>query len=431
MNRTRLLLARDGGDRATAYVMSNKIVRLRDRYLCTWLDSGRRNQWAVVDPAAAAVVQRGPIGDPRVDNHCGAALATEAGGIVHLMIGDHHGQFIHGQTAPDAVQWQLVEPALGHGATYPSLVCDADGTLHLAYRCRGLIPGQPYPYHLMYCRRPKGGAWTTPRPLVRVSVLEHTWLTNALEVAPDGRLHIVLSNTRKLSDSVYYYGASHIYSDDRGDTWRQFGKPQTLETPATASDLALIEAGALQPERTHTPTHPSQPTTGGPMSYYYNEILLSNPVIDPAGRPWVIVHNVLKRDAQLYRAEDGRWIPTPLLAAVKAVLPDFGIAHCGQLARHADGTLEAVLMVTHKDSPGAWGALDTELVRLLIDADGQPRNSELVAEMNPNVPNWLPSVERSPRKQPALLYTHGLNSGKNKNDLTTEVWLDMPSVVAQ
>jgi hypothetical protein len=127
MKRTRLLLAHDGSDRATAYVMSNKIVRLRNRCLCTWLDSARRNQWALVDATTAAIVQRGPIGDPRVDNHCGAALATEPNGTVHLVLGDHHGQFIHYQTAPDAVRWELVEPSLGHGATYPSLVCDAEG----------------------------------------------------------------------------------------------------------------------------------------------------------------------------------------------------------------------------------------------------------------------------------------------------------------
>jgi hypothetical protein len=433
-------LARDGGDRATAYVMSNKIIRLQNRYLCTWLDSARRNQWALVDAAHARIVQRGPVGDPRVDNHCGAAMTVEPNGTVHLVIGDHHGEFVHYQTKPDAVHgstglaevWRLVEPSIGRGATYPSLVCDAIGTLHLAYRCRGLSPGQPYPYHLMYCRRPQGGRWTQPRPLVRASILEHTWLTNAIEVGPDARLHIVLTNTRKLAQGGYYYGASHIYSDDGGERWRQFERPQPLEGPTEAAELALIETDALCPERTQSPDHPSQPTAGGPMSYYYNEILLSNLVVDNAGRPWVIVHNLLKRDAQLYCAEDGKWTGTPLLAAVKAILPDFGIAHCGQLSRHEDGTLEAVLRVTHGKSSGAWGAIDTELVRILTHTDGRVQDAKLVCEIDSNMPHWLPSIERWSYhwrlNQSALMYTNGINSGKNKNDITTEVWLDMPAV---
>ncbi len=50
--------------------------------------------------------------------------------------------------------------------------------------------------------------------------------TNAIEVGPDGRLHVVVSNTLPIPETgpaARYYGGSHLYSDNGGDTWRQFG----------------------------------------------------------------------------------------------------------------------------------------------------------------------------------------------------------------
>ena len=48
-----VLLSETGGDRATGYAMSNKILRIRDKLLCTWLDCSRFNHWAIVDLATA------------------------------------------------------------------------------------------------------------------------------------------------------------------------------------------------------------------------------------------------------------------------------------------------------------------------------------------------------------------------------------------
>jgi len=47
--RKEVLLSETGGDRATAYTMSNKILRVRDKLFCSWLGSHRLNHWAVVD----------------------------------------------------------------------------------------------------------------------------------------------------------------------------------------------------------------------------------------------------------------------------------------------------------------------------------------------------------------------------------------------
>lgn len=261
------------------------------------------------------------------------------------------------------------------------------------------------------------------------AVSEHSWLTNSIEVGPDGRLHLVFSNTLPSpggGGNGRYYGASHMYSDDSGETWRQFADTKSLELPAPAARLKRIEGDTIDPDRIEV--HYGGPA--GPLHSYYHKILLSNVAVDDQGRPWVIVHNLLNGAAELYRHEQhSGWMATPLYDSVCAVLPNFRIQHCGQLSRHQDGTIEAVLMVAPKTERG-WGSKGTELVRLLAHPDGTIRHAELVRPCDPDMPHWLPSIERwcwhAPIAKPALLYTRGINAGgyqHNRNSVNTEVWL--------
>ena len=425
-----VLLSKTGGDRATAYVMSNKIVRREGVLVCTWLASDRHNRWAMVDPTGMKVLREGTVGEPQKDNHCGAAMAAEPDGSLHLLVGAHHGAFAHYRLAPGEDRWHDVEDgrAIGHDATYPSLVCDRAGTLHLTYRNE---PGGRNA-RLDYCRRPKGGKWSDPRTLVRSAVSEHSWLTNAIEVGPKGRLHVVVSNTLPVpgaGPAARYYGASHLYSDDSGETWRQFGDAGPLVLPTSGAELKRIESHAMPAERIEA--HYGGPP--GPLNSYYHKILLSNPSVDDRGRPWVIVHNLLDGTAELYRHEEpGGWKGIPLGDAVGSVLPGFRILHCGQLSRHRDGTIEAVLMAAPQGEKG-WGTRGTELVRVLVGPDGSLGRSELVHPPDPAMPHWLPSIERfcrhAPVDRPALLFTRGLNAGgyqHNRNQLNTEVRLQLP-----
>lgn len=420
-------LSTTGGDRATGYMMSNKIARRKGLLVCTWIDSGRQNQWALVDPPDGKILGQGLVGQPRIDNHSGAAIAAEPDGTLHLLTGDHHRPFVHFRMPIDKepAAWEPVEDgkAIGIMSTYPSLVCDHQGTLHLAYRQRCL----PH-YFVDYCRRPAGGKWSKPRSLVRASVEDHTWMTNALEVGPEGHLHLVVSNTHPLANKARYYGASHICSDDAGDTWRQLGDENPLELPVEVSALSRIEGDTLAAERIEPDVPPwNQGPT--PLNPYHHQILLSNPVIDPDGVPWVIVHNALEGDAQLYHADNGDWLGTPLREAVNGFLPGFRIGYASQLSRHADGTFEAVLMVIPEGRVG-WGDPGTELVRMLIAPECRIRNTELVRPLDPTLAHWLPSAERwcwyAPAPRPALLFTRGLNVGVNRNTFDTEVWLQVP-----
>jgi len=422
----RILLSDKGGDRATGYVMSNKIVHWNGHILCTWLDFERQNRWALVNLDSGEILRTGALGEPRRDNHCGAAIATDIDRSLHLLIGAHHGTFTHYMMSPGKLDWEPVENGreVGETGTYPSMVCDGTGTLHLLYRRE--TNGRDA--HLVYCRRPKQGAWSAPRTLVRMAVDEHSWLTNAIEVGPSGRLHAVFSNTLPVPEqgaNARYYGTSHIYSDDSGQTWQQFGGLVLDHLPAGAASLQRIEGTTLAPMRIEACYN----SNNGPLALtsYYHKMVLSNPVVDDRDQPWVIVHNLLTGDAQLFLHEDnGLWVGTPLIAPI----PGYRIQHCGQLSRHRDGTIEAVLMVSPIDELG-WGASGTTLIRMQFDGKGKLINNLFLFGTEQKMPSWLPSLERwCPNNKfdhPALLYTRGINAGGGKNNINsinTEVWIE-------
>ncbi|MBM3859855.1 MAG: hypothetical protein FJ395_09425 [Verrucomicrobia bacterium] len=428
-------LSAEGGDRATAYSMSAKVVRRNGHYLCTFLDSARQNRWLLVDGRSGRVLHSGTVGPPQVDNHCGAAVCGAPDGTVHLVIGSHHGSFQHFELPPSSNPdaWRLNDAKLGEGATYPSLVCDSAGTLHLAYRCRG-FRGQTVPYHLMYAHRPQGGPWSVPRPLVRAAVMEHTWLTNVLEAGPDGAVHLVFSNTRKLSDGGYYYGASHLFTTDGGKTWRQLGAGHVSHLPVDAAGLKLIEGSEPCAARSQPKTHERwlAQTQRGPEYYYYNEMVVSNPAVDKAGRPWVILHNLLTGKAELRRGGTDGWRAFPLCDALAKAFPGCKVSHAGQLAFCSGGSLEVILTMVPAASVSAWGHPETRLVRIELNADGDVLRAGAVSDPMPGVPDWMPSIERRAAgvavARPALLFTRGLNAGgfaKNKNEIKTQVWLQL------
>jgi len=431
-------LTATGSDRATAYGMSSKCVLLDGQHLlCSWLDVARQNQWALVDANRGEVVRRGTVGPPRSDNHCGVALCVAPDGAAHCMVGAHGGSFVHYRMPADGdrARWQLIQDAVGQAATYPSLVCDGAGTLHLTYR-----RSTPHPYHVMYSRRRREDkTWPEPRPLVRAAVPVHTWTTHALEVGNKDRIHLVLSNTQMLSDGSWYYGASHLYSDDAGESWQQLGEARPLFLPAAAETLKRIEGTAFDVHRSQSREAKQHLPVTGPSQYYYYKILLSNPLIDDAGRPWVVVHNLLRGEADLYHADEDTWTGMPLGDAVKMALPNHRISHMGQLSRHHDGTIEVVLSVVPDGvASHRYGSSGTKLVRLLADAAGMPRMCQLVCEPDSEgTPDWLPNIQRpavhAPISRPALLWTRGVNSHTltethtNVNQVTTEVWLQLPT----
>jgi hypothetical protein len=421
----RVVLSKAGGDRASAYAMVPKVARLGDALLATWLDVARVNRWALVDIQSGAVKHSGPIGPERRDNHCGAAVVAAPDGSAHLLIGGHHNPFIHyrGTRGPEGMRWELLAEEVGFGSTYPSLACAPDGSLHLAYRCRGLL-GTPYPYHVMYMRWTPGQGWSKPVALVKVNVLEHTWTLHTLTIGSDGAIHVVHVNTIPVRKTGKYYGASHLYSSDQGRTWRQVGRPDALATPVQASELARIE-GAEFPE-SRVEANPTPPLPCPPEGSYYNQMVLSNAVADDAGGVRVLLLNPFRGGAQLARLEKNAWTLSELPAP-----PGSGswYTHVGQLA-WVGKKLRAVVTVG-PEGTREWGANRTTLARLDFDDAGTAVKNELIRPPEARRAIWLPSLDRG--GSGALLYTcgvvasRGLKGANNINSVETEVVLEWGS----
>lgn len=413
------LVSRAASDRSTAYAMSNRFVRAAGRLLFAWVAPPGRSCWGSVQAGDATIQHHGTLGEG-IDNHCGPALAHDVRGQVHAVLGAHHGTFFHRILSDPAGSGDWGEPApVAELATHPSLVCDRQGTLHLAWRSSVVNPWT------LKCRRlEEGKGWSVPTTIAVAATPWYTSWTNALAIGPDNVLHLVLGAYRLLDDGCACYGAAHLLSDDGGEHWRQLGGAP-LQLPVDIAALELIEPAALEPGRLATPTQLASIEES--HLRFSLRMTLSNVLADHAGQPWVIVHDTLNMHAALYGAIEGLWRSTNLSPAVDRVLPGWGVCPQSSLSRHADGTLEAVLMAAPLDRP-LWGAKETELVRVLLDDHGEIRSSGLVRAADDRVAHWLPSLEHwdwnHPFDRPALLYTSGSNCG---GPLPVETFLDLPA----
>ncbi|MHB0939678.1 MAG: BNR-4 repeat-containing protein [Armatimonadota bacterium] len=377
----------DGSDRATAYGMTNKIVRLGGKVYLTWQQFDYRAVVAQFDPAT------GVCGAPTAlalgsDNHCGAALAATPSGELHAMAGAHTAAFIHRSTATpdDPDSWSL-PLAVGACATYPSLVCDPAGRLHLAYRYKHLTEGDPGGVIVQHYGGDRRWSWSQ---LVTMAVTPgYHFPTNALAVALDGTLHLLVGfykNFPQKAAPARVVAIGHFTTDDGGATWRHTdGRPMEW-VPCNAEDITPVRFNAA----------------GG--------LGFGHPVILPDGQPCCIIGHASGLIELARRRGDGTWASHPLSAAIEAMRPGWLVNESGQLALNARGELVTVTGLVRERG---WSRPEQELCVLWLDpADGAVLRHAFIPKTQPDAPDWLASIEKA--ATPAddglyLLYTSGLS----------------------
>ncbi|MDA0711988.1 MAG: hypothetical protein O3B73_17455, partial [bacterium] len=131
----RHLISAEGSDRGTGYNLSNRMIRRDGQLLIGWLDAppekgqNVRAMLGVCDQKTGALAHAFQIG-AGIDNHCGSALAMDANGRVHAVVGAHHGPFGYRYSDdPEKESAWSESEALGDWGTYPSLAVDHQGTL--------------------------------------------------------------------------------------------------------------------------------------------------------------------------------------------------------------------------------------------------------------------------------------------------------------
>ena len=389
------ILSTGGSTRATAYGMSNKIITANGKVFVTWLDHVSDIRVKTYDVAAGTWGETVLLGKG-ADNHGGPAMTIDSRGYLYVVFGPHNGpfQFRRSSRPYDATKWEPVR-RFGSGATYPSLICDADDTLHCAYR------GGPSPSRLMYQRRPKGGKWSKPRAIVHPNVKPgYTQFGIALAVSADGVIHLGFH----IYDQKPPGGKSlgYLRSRDKGKTW-ETADGAAVKLPATPKSHCFIEQGAKLNMR------------------------IGNLVVDADGRPWLtaIHHEKRPRSVTLWHHDGKSWKPRELLPDVQKRLPGRQVVG-GVMTFDRDGTMYIACTVAKVGLKKTWfGHPSLEIVLLTSSNCGKTFAVTPISTADAKLANWLPSIERpfgTPGiAAPCLIYTHGGAGSGLKGGKGTEV----------
>jgi hypothetical protein len=395
-----IALAADGCDRATAYHMSNKILRREDGIYVTWLDVGYRIMVGRVT-AAGELEFAYPLAQG-IDNHCGAALAATPDGRMHVVVGSHGHGFIHLFTESPAQPGSWSLPAsIGIGATYPSLLSLAGGELALAYRFTG---SDPQGVH--FIRRPAGGPqWGWPLTLLQMPAPGYVFTTNSLASSPGGTLHLLAEFHKTYPQNrapAHTMAICHLESPDGGVTWfHDDGRP-VARVPVCLEDTSpVIFRGGGNPR-------------------------IGNLVVLADGRPAFCCWDQFACTLDLHvRMPDRKWLRHGLTDAASALRPGARPGFHAALAPHADGTLTAICTLSEN---GCWADPTQTLAGLRIDPrDGSILAAAAVSDDLPGTPSWLPSIEKNrifeAGDAPFLLYTRGINGPTHNSCAPCEVML--------
>jgi len=395
------VLSTTGSTRGTAYGMSNKIITHEGRTHVVWLDQIHKTYAQTYSHKSRRWRPPVSVGDGD-DNHAGAAVVMDPDGYLHLVFGPHHNPIQHVVSArPNSTAKWLRQPSFGgQGATYPSMVCDADGTLHACYR--GTFDGVR-PWGIMYQRKPKDDGWTDPVKLVDpMGPPAYTHFENALHITPDGSLvlayHIVRATAADHSQ-VRGMGFGVMCSRDGGQTWEWDGN--ALELPTTPASPCMIEFDES------------------------NDVRISNIVSDRSGTVYFSLNRRAGdvHETSLYRSRGAEWDVIPLLPTVQELFGESMMSDRCVLSVSDDGVLYAAGPVCRPG--GEWAGPTNEIALLTSRDSGESFGAYVVSPEDPTTSSWLPSLERATGHNkvdvPHLIYTHGEKGEGCSPDIDTEI----------
>lgn len=407
------VLSTTGSTRGTAYTMSNKILTHEDKTHVVWLDQIHKTYVRTRNNKAQRWSAPVFVGDGD-DNHAGAALAMDSGGYLHLVFGPHHNPIQHSVSAkPNSTARWIPQPSLGGvNATYPSMVCDKDDTLHVCYR--GAF-GRELPWGVMYQRKPKNGEWTEPVKLVDPEGPQaYTQFENALYLAPDGTLflsyHIVRA-TEADHSQVRGMGFGVMRSKDGGRSWIPCNGEDALTLPTTPASSCVIEFDEQINVRMGNIVCSSDGTIFFTLNRREDEVQRCDAIAKARNQTF------------LYRWWNKQWEVIPLLPEAQKLFGDCMMSDCCSLSISDDGVLYAATTVCREG--GGWADPTNEIVLFTSRNLGETFSAYKISPDDPNTSSWLPSLERATGHNkvdlPCLIYTHGEKGEGCSPDIDTEI----------
>lgn len=402
-----ITLSDTGSDRASAYITSNKMVRHNGLLYVGWLDAPAEPgqlapiHLAVIEEKTGKVLTDHVLGKG-YDNHCGPALAMGPGGRVHIIIGAHHHPLLYRWSDDPLRLESWSEPvALGPFATYPSLIVDSQGTLHLLHR------HMDERWQLWYRRKRKDAGWEPWVELATSPLPGYNHFYQSIAQGPDGSLHVLFqfcyTETGRSADARSRMVVS-LHSKDFGESWTHNGK--RLKS-------------SLVPEMAIPILH-----------YPEGGIRISNLVVDAKNQVWFFTNFPEPPYAALYRYDGTSWERKAVPELLNSIGFQGGRESSLSLDRNGDLHLATATM---PEGESNWHDPRHEVYRAVFSPEGNLHSLQQVSPSDPTSANWLPALEHwdwtRPEEccapQPALLYTKGTTGsrGNNTNTLRSRVIL--------
>jgi len=395
------VLAEDGCDRATAYHMSNKIVRRNDDLFVTWLDNKYRNVVAAVNDETGAVEARSFVGQG-FDNHCGAAMALTPDGVLHVANGSHHRGFVYRSSADPGREdsWSPPE-AVGCRPTYPCLISDLSGNLHLTHRYSPMYGGR---WGTAWCKKEGKKPWQQAYYLAEAPAPGYIYPTNAMAVGPDGTIHLVLEWYKTYPENIEpprTMAVGHFENRD-GVHWHYTDGREVKCPPIGIEDsdpIVFCSAANFRP---------------------------GNMAVLPDGRPVIPMWDARRNRIFLaVRDEDLAWQVRDLSEALASCT---GGSHFNGTPQIAVTPAGEIVLVVSRAEEERWGHVSTQLHAFRIDGDsGEVLRHEPIEKTNPEEPDWLASIEKGIlgqyREDPYLTYITGRRGQGCVNDAECQVKL--------
>lgn len=408
------LLSGNGCGRATGYTEANKILTHQGKTHVAWLDSTSEEGFVVrastLDRASGRWGETVTIGEA-VDNHGGPALTIDGEGYLHIIYGPHHHPMKYRKsTRPNDISEWAPESSFGERLTYPTLLCDPDDTL--VFTGRRSYPDRPWEMEMW--SKNAGEDWKRKGTLARARYQGYSHFQEGMAWGADGNtLHMLLRFHEKTDKTGYgrIQHMAYMQSPDRGDSWhRADGMP--IQLPATAETADVLAAGGKD---------------------FNRDLRVGGIAVDPASQLPVVSYSVtedgIKGNSFLARTNArGEWTTTDLGQFVPAKFEKWNLISPGGLTINAKGDyfLVAQIYLPIPPNRSPWGHPRTEVCLLKSVDGGVTFEFELLTQPDPEVPDWLPNLEKPTGHNlvplnPGLIFTRGEKGDKNTEILSNAV----------
>lgn len=394
---TTIKIADKVSDRASAYIDSNKIVRIGDVCYFVYLTADFE---VIVESINLKTFARSApyrIGKTE-DNHGDPCIAVDERNYLYVMYGGHSPEikFVHSARPADISAWVDDIPIRidGRKMTYPvmNIYKDKIFVLLRTEPEEGIIP-----YRLTFFQKAINGTewiyqdvftglnddWIIDKDLGKIwndydpFFAKYSRFYANMNVV-DGEIHIVFQCYKylprfidgNLSDSSYCLG--YLYSDN-GISWKKSDGQLLTHLPVSPNDIDLI-TGTIE-------------SNEWPYYQMYNFVTnKGTPVVCYAKR-----NTLSSADIFISFLSGGRWTSKKVDIPVETVSWAEGAFSIAK-----NGYYQLLLPLTSSSDANTYGGKSTVLMYILFDSDGRVLFKKRIDNNeNASKPAWLPNFEKS------------------------------------